>query len=96
MPPFRLLAPALPALFALASSASAQKGPLPPEQALAALKVAEGFQVERECELKGSDEQKPAMGLPGATFTTPVFDAQLKTAETRADALIAQEAGSAQ
>jgi putative membrane-bound dehydrogenase-like protein len=31
---------------AIASSASAQKGPLPPEQALAALKVAEGFQVE--------------------------------------------------
>ena len=43
-----------------------------------------------------SDEQKPAMALPGANFTTPVFDAQLKTAETRADALIAQEAGSAQ
>lgn len=34
------------ALFVLASTASAQKGPLPPEQALAALKVAEGFQVE--------------------------------------------------
>jgi putative membrane-bound dehydrogenase-like protein len=31
----------------LASSALAQRGPLPPEQALAALKVAEGFQVER-------------------------------------------------
>jgi membrane fusion protein (multidrug efflux system) len=43
-----------------------------------------------------SDEQKPAMGLPGANFTTPVFDAQLKTAEARADALIAQEAGSLQ
>ena len=43
-----------------------------------------------------SDEQKPAMALPGANFTTPVFDAQLKTAEARADALIAQEAGSAQ
>ena len=43
-----------------------------------------------------TDEQKPAMALPGANFTTPVFDAQLKTAETRADALIAQEAGSAQ
>ena len=43
-----------------------------------------------------SDQQKPAMALPGANFTTPVFDAQLKTAETRADALIAQEAGSAQ
>src|SRR5580704_15725675 len=34
------------AFLALASSATAQKGPLPPEQALAALKVAEGFQVE--------------------------------------------------
>ncbi len=34
------------AFLALASSVSAQKGPLPPEQALAALKVAEGFQVE--------------------------------------------------
>ena len=43
-----------------------------------------------------SDQQKPAMALPGANFTTPVFDAQLKTAEARADALIAQEAGSAQ
>ena len=43
-----------------------------------------------------SDEQKPAMALPGANFTTPVFDAQLKIAEARADALIAQEAGSAQ
>ena len=43
-----------------------------------------------------NDQQKPAMALPGANFTTPVFDAQLKTAETRADALIAQEAGSAQ
>ena len=43
-----------------------------------------------------SDQQRPAMALPGANFTTPVFDAQLKTAETRADALIAQEAGSAQ
>ena len=43
-----------------------------------------------------SDEQKPAMGLPGANFRTPVFDAQLKTAEARADALIAQEAGSLQ
>ena len=43
-----------------------------------------------------SDEHKPAMALPGANFTTPVFDAQLKTAEARADALIAQEAGSAQ
>jgi membrane fusion protein (multidrug efflux system) len=42
------------------------------------------------------DQGKPAMALPGATFTTPVFDAQLKTAEARADALIAQEAGSAQ
>jgi hypothetical protein len=36
------------------------------------------------------------MGLPGADFKTPVFDAQLKTAEARADALIAQEAGSLQ
>ena len=43
-----------------------------------------------------NDERKPAMALPGANFTTPVFDAQLKTAEIRADALIAQEAGSAQ
>jgi membrane fusion protein (multidrug efflux system) len=43
-----------------------------------------------------SDNPKPAMALPGANFTTPVFDAQLKTAEARADALIAQEAGSAQ
>ena len=43
-----------------------------------------------------SDEQKPAMALPGANFSTPVFDAQLKTAEARADALVAQEAGSAQ
>ena len=43
-----------------------------------------------------SDQDKPAMALPGANFTTPVFDAQLKTAEARADALIAQEAGSAQ
>ena len=43
-----------------------------------------------------SDQQKPAMALPGANFTTPVFDAQLKTAEARADALIAREAGSAQ
>ena len=43
-----------------------------------------------------SDEAKPAMALPGANFTTPVFDAQLKTAEAHADALIAQEAGSAQ
>jgi membrane fusion protein (multidrug efflux system) len=43
-----------------------------------------------------NDERKPAMALPGASFTTPVFDAQLKTAESRADALIAQEAGSAQ
>ena len=42
------------------------------------------------------DEQKPAMALPGANFTTPVFDAQLKTAEASADKLIAQEAGSAQ
>ena len=43
-----------------------------------------------------TDEQKPAMALPGANFTTPVFDAQLKTAEVSADKLIAQEAGSAQ
>ena len=43
-----------------------------------------------------SDEPRPAMALPGANFTTPVFDAQLKTAEAHADALIAQEAGSAQ
>ena len=43
-----------------------------------------------------SDQQKPAMALPGANFTTQVFDAQLKTAEARADALIVQEAGSAQ
>jgi membrane fusion protein (multidrug efflux system) len=43
-----------------------------------------------------ADNGKPAMALPGANFTTPVFDAQLKTAEARADALIAQEAGSAQ
>jgi membrane fusion protein (multidrug efflux system) len=43
-----------------------------------------------------NDQGKPAMALPGANFTTPVFDAQLKTAEARADALIAQEAGSAQ
>ena len=43
-----------------------------------------------------SDAPKPAMALPGANFTTPVFDAQLKTAEAHADALIAQEAGSAQ
>ena len=42
------------------------------------------------------DERKPAMALPGANFSTPVFDAQLKIAEARADALIAQEAGSAQ
>ena len=42
------------------------------------------------------DQGKAAMALPGANFTTPVFDAQLKTAETHADALIAQEAGSAQ
>jgi len=42
------------------------------------------------------DQQKPAMALPGANFSTPVFDAQLKVAEARADALIAQEAGSAQ
>jgi putative membrane-bound dehydrogenase-like protein len=34
------------ALLAFASAATAQKGPLPPEKALAALKVAEGFQVE--------------------------------------------------
>ena len=34
------------AFFLLASSATAQKGPLSPEKALAALKVAEGFQVE--------------------------------------------------
>jgi hypothetical protein len=40
-----------------------------------------------------SAEPRPAMALPGASFTTPVFDAQLKTAEVRADALIAQEAG---
>ena len=43
-----------------------------------------------------NDQGKPAMALPGANFSTPVFDAQLKTAETHADALIAQEAGSAQ
>ena len=43
-----------------------------------------------------SDQEKPAMTLPGTTFSTPVFDAQLKTAEAHADALIAQEAGSAQ
>ena len=43
-----------------------------------------------------SDDTRPAMALPGANFTTPVFDAQLKTAEARADALIAQEAGSVQ
>jgi len=43
-----------------------------------------------------SDQQKPAMALPGANFTTPVFDAQLKIAEAHADALIAQEARSAQ
>ena len=43
-----------------------------------------------------ADNRKPAMALPGANFTTPVFDAQLRTAEARADALIAQEAGSAQ
>ncbi len=42
-----------------------------------------------------SDQGRPAMALPGASFSTPVFDAQLKTAETHADALIAQEAGSA-
>jgi membrane fusion protein (multidrug efflux system) len=42
------------------------------------------------------DRQKPAMALPGANFSTPVFDAQLTTAEAHADALIAQEAGSAQ
>ena len=42
------------------------------------------------------DQQRPAMALPGANFSTPVFDAQLKTAEAHADALIAQEAGSAQ
>ena len=41
------------------------------------------------------DLKKPAMALPGANFSTPVFDAQLKTAEAHADALIAQEAGSA-
>src|SRR5580693_2539322 len=33
-------------LFVLVSAVSAQKGPLSPEQALKALKVAEGFQVE--------------------------------------------------
>jgi len=33
-------------LASLASNASAQKGPLPPDKALAALKVADGFQVE--------------------------------------------------
>ena len=43
-----------------------------------------------------SDREKPAMALPGANFSTPVFDAQLKTAETHADALITQEAGSTQ
>ena len=43
-----------------------------------------------------SDQERPAMTLPGANFSTPVFDAQLKTAETHADALIAQEAGSAE
>ena len=43
-----------------------------------------------------TEHGKPAMALPGANFTTPVFDAQLKVAEARADALIAQEAGSAQ
>lgn len=37
---------ALAALFSLVSNASAQKGPLPPDKALAALKVADGFQVE--------------------------------------------------
>jgi membrane fusion protein (multidrug efflux system) len=42
-----------------------------------------------------NDPGRPAMALPGASFTTPVFDAQLKTAEARADALIEQEAGSA-
>src|SRR2546423_12750501 len=36
----------LAALFAFAPPVSAQKGPLPPEKALAALKVADGFQVE--------------------------------------------------
>jgi membrane fusion protein (multidrug efflux system) len=43
-----------------------------------------------------SDQDKPAMALPGANFSTPVFDAQLKTAETNADALVTQEAGGAQ
>ncbi|MGN6526420.1 MAG: efflux RND transporter periplasmic adaptor subunit [Burkholderiaceae bacterium] len=43
-----------------------------------------------------ADREPPAQPLPGANFATTIFDAQLRTAEARADALIAREAGSAQ
>ena len=43
---------------------------------------------------KRLDREPVAMALAGASLTTPVFDAQLHTAEARADALIAREAGS--
>ena len=67
----------------------------PKELAAHPLRVGLSTDVTVDTHQRG-DEQKPAMALPGANFTTPVFDAQLKTAEKRADALIAQEAGSAQ
>jgi membrane fusion protein (multidrug efflux system) len=41
-----------------------------------------------------ADREPPAQPLPGASFATSIFDAQLRTAEARADALIAREAGS--
>jgi membrane fusion protein (multidrug efflux system) len=67
----------------------------PKELAAHPLRVGLSTDVTIDTHQRG-DAQRPAMALPGENFTTPVFDAQLRTAETRADALIAQEAGSAQ
>ena len=66
-----------------------------PELAAHPLRVGLSTDVTIDTHQRG-DAQRPAMALPGENFTTPVFDAQLRTAETRADALIAQEAGSLQ
>jgi membrane fusion protein (multidrug efflux system) len=62
---------------------------------LAAHPLRVGLSTDVTVDTHGRDDRNgPALALPGATLATTVFDAQLHTAEARADALIVREAGS--
>jgi len=65
----------------------------PKELAAHPLRVGLSTDVEIDTHAR-SDTPPAAQALPGASLSTPVFDAQLRAAEARADAVLAREAGS--